>query len=277
MPELDPSLAELYLQYGNCLILTSLTNEQAGDASSDDEAVLASAVGKMTLSEPGASQSTETPPESIGDVSLETLKADAAHTDVKEAEEGSAVLDTAEDLDIAWDVLEVARILFEQQPAKRSQLAEVHVRLGEVSLYFKRFRYAASDLEVGLSILLGLETCEPRRLAEARYLAGYSYFLSARKVTEQDDPREKSDGGSTEPGPEQLGFAAAAEKAAQHFVEATVLLENELLVLQRAEDFEAEASLRETLQDVLRLRAELDHLVEFERKPQQDNLCMHQQ
>ncbi|XP_015109085.1 protein HGV2 [Diachasma alloeum] len=82
------------------------------------------------------------------------------------------------DLQVAWEVLELAKIVFfKRGPSGYKQLAEAHRLLGEVAMESGNQQVAVSDLEKALKILQSVEPREPRAMAELHYQLGLAHSL----------------------------------------------------------------------------------------------------
>lgn len=83
------------------------------------------------------------------------------------------------DLQVAWEVLELAKIVFSKRgKAGIKQLAEAHRLLGEVAMESGNPEVAAADLEKALTILQNLEPRDPRSMAELNYQLGLAHSLT---------------------------------------------------------------------------------------------------
>ncbi|KAL1931867.1 hypothetical protein VTP01DRAFT_8923 [Rhizomucor pusillus] len=91
----------------------------------------------------------------------------------KEEEEGEAPAEEAEedDFETAWDVLDVARVIFEKGEDKESKLklADVHLCLADLSAETEKFSEALVDYKKALDIKHEVLSEDDRQLAEAHY------------------------------------------------------------------------------------------------------------
>ncbi|KAI9339230.1 hypothetical protein BD770DRAFT_476761 [Pilaira anomala] len=101
--------------------------------------------------------------------------------DEEEGEETAADVD--EDFETAWDILDIARVIFEKGDDKKTQLklADVHLCLGDVSLETEKFNEALTDYEKAIEIKKGLLEEDNRELAEAHYKYALALELSSDK------------------------------------------------------------------------------------------------
>lgn len=82
------------------------------------------------------------------------------------------------DLQVAWEVLELAKIVFFKRGASGiKQLAEAHRLLGEVAMESGNHQVAVVDLEQALGILKNIEPNESRAMAELHYQLGLAHSL----------------------------------------------------------------------------------------------------
>ncbi|KAG2200490.1 hypothetical protein INT46_004259, partial [Mucor plumbeus] len=120
----------------------------------------------------------------------EFKQGDVANNDeneeVDEEDEEDEAGNTAEDdFETAWDILDVARVIFEKGEDKNSKLnlADVHLCLGDVSLETEKFNEALSDYEKAIEIKQSVLDDDNRELAEAHY----KYALALEFSTEKAD------------------------------------------------------------------------------------------
>ncbi|KAI7907562.1 uncharacterized protein BX663DRAFT_533892 [Cokeromyces recurvatus] len=90
-----------------------------------------------------------------------------------------------DDFETAWDILDVARIIFEKSEDKETKLklADVHLYLGDVSLETEKFNEALVDYEKAIEIKQSILKDDNRELAEAHY----KYALALEFSTEKSD------------------------------------------------------------------------------------------
>lgn len=103
----------------------------------------------------------------------------------EENDEGEAGNTADEDFETAWDILDVARLIFEKGEDIKSKLnlADVHLCLGDVSLETEKFNEALSDYEKAIEIKQSVLEDDNRELAEAHY----KYALALEFSTEKAD------------------------------------------------------------------------------------------
>ncbi len=91
----------------------------------------------------------------------------------------------ADDLELAWENLDVARLIYakDESSMHKTDLAEVHISLGDVSLESENFEQAIKDYEIALQIKLEFAPTGYRELAEAHFKLSLAYELS--ELTEE--------------------------------------------------------------------------------------------
>lgn len=179
------SLGDVYYFYGKALL--ELSREEAeplGDAvtktieddSDSDEA---------DTEEPASAAATveEKPEEAKADKGEAVENGEAGPSSGQKKIEGDSTEDGDEDpsdLQVAWEVLELAKIIFENRgESGRRSLADTLVVLGEVSLESENFEAAIADIKRGLEILLELKEPNKRLLAETHYKLGIALSTNA--------------------------------------------------------------------------------------------------
>ncbi|XP_075472240.1 nuclear autoantigenic sperm protein isoform X2 [Ascaphus truei] len=96
-------------------------------------------------------------------------------TEDKENEE-----DDVGSLQLAWEMLELAKVIFQRQQTKESQLkaAQAHLKLGEVSIESENYSQAVEDFVACLNIQKKHLEEHDRLLAETHYQLGLAYQYS---------------------------------------------------------------------------------------------------
>ncbi|KAI8641323.1 hypothetical protein BD408DRAFT_368430 [Parasitella parasitica] len=89
-----------------------------------------------------------------------------------------------EDFETAWDILDVARVIFEKGEDDKSKLnlADVHLCLGDVSLETEKFNDALSDYEKAIEIKQAVLQDDNRELAEAHYKLALALEFSTERA-----------------------------------------------------------------------------------------------
>lgn len=114
--------------------------------------------------------------------------ADAAEADNDEDGEGEDDDEPEDDFNAAWEVLDLARSLFDQKAANndevRLKLADTYIALGDVSLETEKFEQAIADYETGLKHKEELLPSSSRQLAEAHYKLGLVLDLTSGRLSD---------------------------------------------------------------------------------------------
>ncbi|XP_041805515.1 histone-binding protein N1/N2-like [Chelmon rostratus] len=106
--------------------------------------------------------------------------------DAEEPGEGDAAADKdSEDeevgnLQLSWEMLEVAKVIFKRNETKESQLmaAQTHLKLGEVSAESGNYTQALEDFQECLELQVKHLDPDSRLLAETHYQLGLTYSLN---------------------------------------------------------------------------------------------------
>ncbi|XP_073213975.1 nuclear autoantigenic sperm protein isoform X6 [Lepidochelys kempii] len=125
--------------------------------------------------------------------------------------------DEVGNLELAWDMLELAKVIYKRQETKEAQLhaAQAHLKLGEVSIESENYAQAIEEFQACLAVQQKYLEAHDRLLAESHYQLALAYhynsqfddaILQFRKSVEVIDKRmvmlteriKKAEGGSTE-------------------------------------------------------------------------------
>lgn len=89
--------------------------------------------------------------------------------------------DEPSDLQVAWEVLELAKKIYEKQGDNgKRHLAETLIVLGEISLESENFSAAIEDIKQGLEIQKTLFEKDSRKIAETYYKLGIAYSTDSQ-------------------------------------------------------------------------------------------------
>ncbi|KAL3274459.1 hypothetical protein HHI36_015845 [Cryptolaemus montrouzieri] len=89
--------------------------------------------------------------------------------------------DEPTDLQVAWEVLELAKKIFEKKGSTgKKQLAETLTALGEISLESENFEAAISDMKDGLAIQQEIYSKDSRKVAETCYNLGVAFSTNSQ-------------------------------------------------------------------------------------------------
>jgi tetratricopeptide (TPR) repeat protein len=92
-------------------------------------------------------------------------------------------LESYDDLQLAWEVLDMSRVIYSKQPSDKAndlRLAEVNIALGDVSLESEQFDIAVSDYKSALSLKMHWLEPSDRTIAELYYKIGCAYELDKK-------------------------------------------------------------------------------------------------
>ncbi|KAA1469094.1 hypothetical protein DENSPDRAFT_834628 [Dentipellis sp. KUC8613] len=167
-----PETADLYFSYGKALLENAIAQSTVlGKDGGDD------ALGKDdkddTSANPGAilSFSGDVEDEAV-DLFAEASKAAAAEEEEADEEDDDGA-EPEDDFNAAWEVLDLARAIYEKQKDEdeevRLKLADTYIALGDVSLETEKFDQAITDYSEGLALKTELLPLWSRQIAEAHY------------------------------------------------------------------------------------------------------------
>ncbi|XP_028745404.1 nuclear autoantigenic sperm protein isoform X2 [Peromyscus leucopus] len=85
-------------------------------------------------------------------------------------------------LELAWDMLDLAKIIFKRQETKEAQLyaAQAHLKLGEVSVESENYIQAVEEFQACLSLQEQYLEAHDRLLAETHYQLGLAYGYNSQ-------------------------------------------------------------------------------------------------
>ncbi|KAM4721572.1 nuclear autoantigenic sperm protein isoform 2-T2 [Rhinophrynus dorsalis] len=100
----------------------------------------------------------------------------------EDAEEKETEEEDVGNLQLAWEMLDLSKIIFKRQQAKDAQLkaAQAHLKLGEVSVESENYSQAVEDFLACLSIQKEHLEEHDRLLAETHYHLGLAYQYSSK-------------------------------------------------------------------------------------------------
>eukprot|EP00743_Colponemidia_sp_Colp-15_P005569 GILK01005990.1.p1 GENE.GILK01005990.1~~GILK01005990.1.p1 ORF type:complete len:387 (+),score=85.20 GILK01005990.1:44-1162(+) len=92
-----------------------------------------------------------------------------------------------EDLQVAWEVLETARLIYSKQgPHSNKDLAKTHQRLGDLKQWQENFEAAIEEYTECLKIRTSMDGAGSRSIAETHYLLGLAYMFSRNQPQAQE-------------------------------------------------------------------------------------------
>jgi len=155
--QMADEFAELYFLYGKCLLFSIQT-----------EMYVMGAVTKANMEK-----------KLLGNKACAQVPSDndpILGGDEEEEEEGDAPKDAAEASETAVEVLEVARLIYSRNPAKKAELAEVYLYIADLCMELENMQQAATDYEQCLNIRKQLYAPDNRKIAEVHYSLGLAHL-----------------------------------------------------------------------------------------------------
>ncbi|XP_069020594.1 histone-binding protein N1/N2-like isoform X2 [Embiotoca jacksoni] len=110
----------------------------------------------------------------------ETQGDQTAEKDSEEEEEEEEEEEDVGNLQLAWEMLEVAKVIYKRKDTKEDQLmaAQAHLKLGEVSAESGNYTQALEDFKECLKLQMNHLESDSRLLAETNYHLGLTYSLN---------------------------------------------------------------------------------------------------
>lgn len=199
------SLGDVYLLYGKSLLelvreeteaLGDLAKDMDGDDDDDDDDE-----GEVEANAPvsNGAENAEKPKESSeADAATRSHKAkehsngsssNDAEVTSSEANKGAenssgevkAEEEEATDLQVAWEVLELAKLIFEKRKdGDLKKLSETYIVLGEVAMESENFDGAVTDIQKGIEIQANICDASSRLLSESYYKLGLALSMNSK-------------------------------------------------------------------------------------------------
>ncbi|CAM0138108.1 unnamed protein product [Umbelopsis sp. WA50703] len=172
--ELSPQSANTYFMYGKSLLQYAIQqNSVLGNRAAEESTVI-----EETESQDAAASNPRFHFE--GEPDLREVEPEGEETaGDDENEEGAGDHDEEEgnqegegdEFNDAWDVLDIARVMYEKEdsPEAKAKLADVYVCLGDVSLETEKFDQALPDFRAAIDIKQTILEPDNRELAELHY------------------------------------------------------------------------------------------------------------
>ncbi|KAG8555072.1 hypothetical protein GDO81_017572 [Engystomops pustulosus] len=173
--------------------------------------------------------------------SADNLDEEEAESDNEEPEEepeekeNEKEEEDVEGLQLSWEVLELAKVIYKRKQDKESQLkaAQAHLKLGEVSVESENYSQAVEDFLACLTIQKEHLEEHDRLVAETQYQLGLAYQYSSRH-----------------------------EEAITHFTQSIDVIEKRLAVLTEELEKASEESKEETQKEMEELKGLLPDIKE---------------
>uniref|UniRef100_A0A8C3TV94 Nuclear autoantigenic sperm protein n=1 Tax=Catharus ustulatus TaxID=91951 RepID=A0A8C3TV94_CATUS len=169
--------AEAFFYYGKSLLelarmengvlgnaLEGVQVEEEGEKAEDDSAL------------PAADETEESEEEDKENDKAEDDKENELTVEDKESEE-----DEIGNLELAWDMLELAKVIYKRQETKEAQLhaAQAHLKLGEVSIESENYTQAIEEFQACLALQQKYLEAHDRLLAESHYQLALAYHYNS--------------------------------------------------------------------------------------------------
>eukprot|EP00242_Pyramimonas_sp_CCMP2087_P017310 CAMPEP_0198198564 /NCGR_PEP_ID=MMETSP1445-20131203/2031_1 /TAXON_ID=36898 /ORGANISM="Pyramimonas sp., Strain CCMP2087" /LENGTH=341 /DNA_ID=CAMNT_0043868167 /DNA_START=86 /DNA_END=1107 /DNA_ORIENTATION=+ len=183
-------------------------------------------------------------PEQVGDEDEENAEEENAEEEeaVKDGGDEETPEEEGTDMELAWEMLEYARVIYSSLPDKTTELAQVHERLADISMEQELFENAADDYQKALELLAD------SNVPQTRGMIGVLFQLSLALQM-------------------QNCYEAAEEKCK----EAVRLCKGEIDIRRRNDDGEGAKDLEGVLED---LNGKLEELVELSAEEQKTKATM---
>uniref|UniRef100_G3UV11 Nuclear autoantigenic sperm protein n=1 Tax=Meleagris gallopavo TaxID=9103 RepID=G3UV11_MELGA len=170
--------AEAFFYYGKSLLelarmengvlgnaLEGVQVEEEGEKAEDDSALLA------------VDETEESEEEDKENDKAEDDKENELAVEDKESEE-----EEIGNLELAWDMLELAKVIYKRQETKEAQLhaAQAHLKLGEVSIESENYVQAIEEFQACLALQQKYLEAHDRLLAESHYQLALAYHYNSQ-------------------------------------------------------------------------------------------------
>ena len=159
----------MYYMYGAALLCkaqedSNVLGAPAAEANATREKALAAEAkpGGVNPADPKGKGKAAAAPAPPGD---EDEEDEEGESDEEGDEEGEGGGEAVSDTTLAWENLEMARLIYSAHPGHEEQLAQVHCKLGEVMLEEDQFEQALEDFDNAHTLYLRLTPVPLRRIA----------------------------------------------------------------------------------------------------------------
>ncbi|KAG2011635.1 hypothetical protein CC2G_011728 [Coprinopsis cinerea AmutBmut pab1-1] len=190
-----PETADLYFSYGRALLENAISQssvlgkEQPAEVPEEESHKAGSSKNGPILSFSGDGDDGDDP---VVDLSAQP------EDDDESDEEGDDDGEPEDDFNAAWEVLDLARAIYEKQlkdeddEEVRLKLADTFIALGDVSLETEKFDQAITDYQSGLDLKLKLLPTSSRQIAEAHYKLSMVLDLTSGRLADAIGHVEKA-------------------------------------------------------------------------------------
>ena len=152
--------------------------------------------------------------------------------------------DEADDLELAFQCFEVARLAYEKKPGDKLRLADVLECLGEVHMENEQWASAVSEFESALSIKTEALPAGDRQIAHLHFQMARASEAHKDDLERGGDPAEGSSSSATTPEATKAAVAAQREQARSHYEACAEVLELRLQLLAQSAAPAADAAAR---------------------------------
>ncbi|XP_061488742.1 nuclear autoantigenic sperm protein isoform X2 [Rhineura floridana] len=155
--------------------------EQSHEIQTEEKAEVAAKVEKEEEKNDEMGEGEETEGSEEEDKAEEDKENDSTVEEDKENDSTVEEKDSEEDdignLELAWDMLELAKVIYKRQDTKEAQLlvAQAHLKLGEVSIESENYSQAIEEFRSCLAIQQKYLEAHDRLLAETHYHLGLAF------------------------------------------------------------------------------------------------------
>ncbi|KAI1316845.1 hypothetical protein EDD11_009423 [Mortierella claussenii] len=192
--ETNPKCADTLFIYGKALLEHGIQQSSVLGGATEKKAKeeLETSVAAATGSSGTGPSSSLATPSSAPSNPRFVFEGDEEDEDDEEEEDGGAEDGAEEEQDdfaVAWDVLDLARVLYHRQGTEEAllKLGDVHIALGDVSLESENFEQAVADFREAILVKEARLEADDRQLAEAHYKLALALEYSP---TESDKAQE---------------------------------------------------------------------------------------
>ncbi|KAF8623209.1 hypothetical protein AX15_006447 [Amanita polypyramis BW_CC] len=192
--ESAPETADLYLSYGKALLenaisQNSVLGKEQPETEVDEEPAGTDARGAILSFSGDAEDEDEEP-------AVDLFAQANKEIEEAEREDEEAEAEPEDDFNAAWEVLEMARALYEKQKEEddeiKLKLADTYIALGDVSLETEKFDQAITDYSEGLKLKENLLPVSSRHIAEAHYKLSMVLDLTSGRLSDAIVHAEKA-------------------------------------------------------------------------------------
>ncbi|XP_056211592.1 nuclear autoantigenic sperm protein isoform X3 [Falco biarmicus] len=170
--------AEAFFYYGKSLLeLARMENGVLGNALEGVQVEEEEEKAEDESALPTVDETEESEEEDKENDKAEDDKENELTVEDKESEE-----DEIGNLELAWDMLELAKVIYKRQETKEAQLhaAQAHLKLGEVSIESENYTQAIEEFQACLALQQKYLEAHDRLLAESHYQLALAYHYNSQ-------------------------------------------------------------------------------------------------